>query len=94
MERCPTCQARLRDPALCARCKTDLSQVVAIETEAGRLLGQAIGLLAGDRPDEARTTLRKSLTLKREPLALALEGFLSRYRTEPTSPSGAARGEE
>lgn len=93
MERCPTCQARLRDPALCARCKTDLSQVVAIEAEARRLLGQAIGLLARDRPDEAGTTLRKSLNLKREPLALVLEGFLSRYRSQPTSPRGEAHGE-
>ena len=93
MEGCPTCQARLRDPALCARCKTDLSQLVAIETEAGRLLGKAIGLLAGDRSDEAGTILQKSLGLKREPLALALGGFLVRHRNEPTSSTGTGHGE-
>ncbi|MFM8442186.1 MAG: hypothetical protein ACKN9W_02455 [Methylococcus sp.] len=93
MERCPTCQARLRDPAFCARCKTDLAQAAAIETEARRLLGQAIDRLADNRSAEAGTILRKSLKLKREPLALALEGFLSRRLNQPTSPSGAAHGE-
>jgi len=76
MERCPTCQAQLREPPVCGRCQTDLSRSIAAEQAAGNQLRIAIEhWAAGDLP-AARQAVERSLLLKREPLAIALRGLL------------------
>lgn len=77
MDRCPTCQARLREPPVCGRCRTDLSLALAVEEEAAAKLRLAFARLAeGDMP-AARRAVEDSLRLKREPRAFALRGFLA-----------------
>lgn len=79
MERCPTCQARLREDPVCARCRTDLSLPLAAEAQACAKLHQAVALLGAGDAAAARQALEESLQLKRSPLALLLRGFLA-YR--------------
>jgi hypothetical protein len=80
MDRCPACQARLREPAVCARCQTDLSLAIAAEAAAEESLRQALeSWAAGARP-AARQALEQSISLKREPLALVLRDCLDRER--------------
>jgi hypothetical protein len=78
MERCPTCQARLKDAPVCPRCKTDLSSLLSIKAQAEGWLRQAFALLAAGDADQAFAAVEQSLRLKREPLALCLLGFLSK----------------
>lgn len=78
MERCPVCQARLKQDPACPRCRTDLSMLVAIENQAALKLGRAIAALAADNGVQALRTVEASLHLKRGPLASRLRGFLAR----------------
>ena len=78
MERCPTCQARLRGESVCGRCRTDLGLVLRAETLAATQLRAAIAHLAGGDEEAARRALEESLRLKRGPLALRLRDFLAR----------------
>jgi len=78
MERCPTCQARLRQDPVCPRCKTDLTQLMAIESDAADWLKQSVALLATGDEALALQAVEASLRLKREPLALLVQGFLLR----------------
>ncbi len=77
MERCPTCQARIRDASVCPRCRTNLTSLLAIESDAATWLRQAVGRLAAGEEAQALDAVENSLRLKREPLALSLRGFLS-----------------
>jgi len=78
MERCPTCQARLRQDPVCPRCKTDLSRLMAIESAASAWLNRSVVLLATGDEALALQAVEESLRLKREPLALLVQGFLLR----------------
>ncbi|MDD5036763.1 MAG: hypothetical protein PHE55_18700 [Methylococcaceae bacterium] len=77
MDRCPTCQARLREGPACHRCRTDLTRLRAIEAEGASRLRQAFALLARGERAGALRVVETSLGLKRDPLAQALLGFLS-----------------
>lgn len=76
MERCPTCQARLRQGPVCPRCRSDLTRSFEIEAQAVAKLRQAVARLAEGDDAQAVRALEASLRLKREPLALRLIGFL------------------
>lgn len=77
MERCPTCQARLREAPICGRCQTDLSLPLAVEGEAAAQLRLACARLAEGNTPAARLAVEESLRLKRETLAVVLRGFLA-----------------
>jgi len=76
MERCPTCQARLRQDPVCPRCKTDLTRLMAIEADAAAWLKRSVALLATGDEALALQAVEASLRLKQEPLALLVQGFL------------------
>ena len=78
MERCPTCQARLRQDTVCPRCKTDLSGLLAIESDAAIWLRRSVALLAAGDEAQALQAVENSLLLKRDPFASLLQGFLLR----------------
>lgn len=80
MDRCPTCQARLRNTPVCGRCQTDLSLSLAVEAVAGRCLQRALHTWAAGDIAAARQALDEALRLKRTPLAVALRGCLNRTR--------------
>jgi hypothetical protein len=77
MDRCPTCQARLRESPVCSRCQTDLSLPLAVEAEAAAQLRLAFARLAEGNTPAARLAVEESLRLKRGTLALVLRGFLA-----------------
>ena len=89
MDRCPTCQARLRDMAVCGRCQTDLSLSLAIEAAAGRLLQRGLDDWAAGDMAAAKQALDAALQLKRTPLASALRDFLTRTRGPAPARTGA-----
>lgn len=89
MDRCPTCQARLRESPVCGRCETDLRLPLAAEAEAARQLRRGLqAWLAGDRP-AAHGAVEKSLSLKR----VALAGVLLRFMADSRRPDPLAANE-
>ncbi len=78
MERCPTCQARLRQDPVCPRCKTDLSGLRLIESDAAIWLRRSVALLAAGDQAQALQAVDNSLRLKRDSFAFLLQGFLLR----------------
>jgi hypothetical protein len=78
MDRCPTCQARLREVSVCPRCKTDLGRLLSIQAQADAWLRLAVAHLAAGDEIQALHAVEASLRLKREPLAVILKGFLYR----------------
>ncbi|MGZ8219436.1 hypothetical protein [Methylomagnum sp.] len=80
MDRCPTCQARLREPPVCGRCQSDLTLPLAAEAEAAEHVRLALAHLAGGDMAAAREAVEESLRLKRGALAAALRGFLEAPR--------------
>lgn len=80
MDRCPVCQARLREPPVCARCQTDLGLALAAEAVAARRLCQALQCWAAGDREAARGALEQSLAARRQPLALALRECLKSGR--------------
>ena len=77
MERCPTCQARLRDESVCSRCRTDLRRPRAAKARARLRLREAVTHLTEGHDALAHRALDESIHLKREPLAIWLRKFLS-----------------
>lgn len=77
MERCPVCNARLKpDTSICPRCSTDLAIPLSIEHQAEYWCYQSLMRLGANHLGDAVAALEKSIQLKREPLALALQGFI------------------
>jgi hypothetical protein len=84
MERCPTCQARLKQDPICPRCRTDLSWLFRIESQAAARLRQAIGLLAAGEEAQALAVVEASLRLQRTPIGMALHGYLTHLAAPPS----------
>ena len=80
MERCPICKARLKETSICPRCTIDLSIPLSIENQAKSLCSQSVMLLGADHLGDAVQAIEQSIQLKREPLALAVQGFV-RYKS-------------
>ncbi|KHD07197.1 hypothetical protein PN36_09780 [Candidatus Thiomargarita nelsonii] len=78
MERCPVCKARLKaDTDNCSRCSTDLSMLLCIENQAKNFFYHALARFESDDLSAATRAVEQSLDLKREPLTLALQGFIA-----------------
>jgi len=76
MERCSVCKGRLQDNT-CSRCGADLTTLLTIEQQAVSQLHQALTQLSVGNLEGAVLAIERSLQLKREPMTLALYGFIN-----------------
>ncbi len=76
MERCPVCQARIRNGTNCPRCKTDLKTVIQSEKIAQQWLVKTIHYLQNNEIEPAIKALENSLWLNKTPLGLSVRQFL------------------
>lgn len=76
MERCPCCNARLRERTVCSRCKSDLSQLINSETMAQYWLFRAIHYCLEGDIKQGIAAIDVSLGLKRIRLAVIFREFL------------------
>ncbi len=76
MQRCPCCNARIRDSALCSRCRADLSAIIETEKAAGFWLFKAIQYRKESHIEKCIDALCFSLRLKKTTLAINLCDFL------------------
>ena len=76
MERCPCCNARLTETAICPRCQADLSSVLGCEQTARQWLINAIQFWYVHESKMAILALSKSIYLKRTLLALVFRDLI------------------
>ncbi len=76
MERCPCCNARLREPSLCPRCKTDLELLVRVEQAAQFWFAKAIQHFFTADYEHCIAGIAVSLNLKKTELAVAFREYL------------------
>ncbi len=63
MKRCPTCRARLHGGAVCHRCKTDLSTLLAVEESWRRHLEAGWRAVRDDDVETLRFHARRAFSL-------------------------------
>lgn len=76
MQRCPCCNARLRDTPLCPRCRANLSGVIGTEKSAEFWLYKAIQYRKENNIEKCLDALCFSLGLKKTSLAIQMNDFL------------------
>lgn len=76
MQRCPSCNARLRERTVCSRCKADLTIVFSIQQAAELWLSKAIQNCHAENIEQSITAINLSLTLKKTRLALVFREYL------------------
>jgi len=81
MERCPVCQARIRNKETCSRCKANLKTVIQSEKNAKHWLAKAIHYLQHNETESAINALEKSLWLNKTLLGVSVRHFLIRKQT-------------
>ena len=91
MDRCPNCRARVNGADHCRRCGMALDLLSKVEEAAEAQLRAALRYLAHGDSDAASTSLRRLLSLRREPLAEQLLIFADTLRTPPIHGQGDVR---
>jgi len=76
MDRCPCCNARLREAAICSRCKADLSAIICAGQSAQFWLSKAIHYCLERKTEQGITALNLSLSLKIIRMADVFRDFL------------------
>ncbi|ABM60940.1 zinc ribbon domain-containing protein [Halorhodospira halophila] len=77
MDRCPNCRARADDQAQhCRRCGMELALLRCTDQAADRRLQEGVRQMAAGDRGAAEEALQQVLTLRADPLARHLIGFL------------------
>lgn len=76
MERCPCCNARLKETIKCPRCQADLSNIIGSERSAQLWLSRAIQLWVERKTEQSLAALEISISLKKIKLAIVFRDFL------------------
>ncbi|MCI5138859.1 MAG: hypothetical protein D3922_10690 [Candidatus Electrothrix sp. AR1] len=76
MERCPVCQAWFKGMPVCRRCKSDLTDLIALEKQAEFIMVEAMQHLKSGNISRARQLCAHSETLQRTEFGSTLRGFL------------------
>ena len=76
MDRCPCCNARLRELVICPRCKADLSAIINAEQSARFWLNKAIHYCLEGQTEQSIGALNLSLGLNKTRVANAFRDFL------------------
>ncbi|BCG64333.1 MAG: hypothetical protein methR_P2106 [Methyloprofundus sp.] len=82
MERCPCCNARLRERIVCARCQADLSVLIHSAQAAEAWLSIAMDYLATGELEQSITALEFSLALNKTQLAFVFRDFMIEQQTQ------------
>lgn len=76
IERCPCCNARLKQAAVCTRCHADLNTVINSEKSAQFWLSQSIEYLINNKMEQSSFAINLSLRFKRTKVATTFHSFL------------------
>jgi len=76
MERCPCCNARLKEVVICPRCRADMSAVIGSEQAAEQYLAKAIQCWEQKEAAQSIAALMAALSLKKTRLTLLFRDYL------------------
>ncbi|GFO70979.1 hypothetical protein BJAS_P0156 [Bathymodiolus japonicus methanotrophic gill symbiont] len=76
MQRCPSCNARLKGRVICARCKADLTVLINAERSAQQWLTKAVEAYVAGNIEQSITALAISLSQHKTRLALVFREFI------------------
>ena len=76
MERCPCCNARLREAVICPRCQADLAAVIGSELSAQDWLSKAIEYCLESETEQSIEALGFSLSLKKTKMAVVFREYI------------------
>lgn len=76
MERCPCCNALLKNIRVCPRCQANLGSIIDSEQLAQHWLSKAIQYSAEKKIEQSLTALALSLHFKKTSLAIVFRDFL------------------
>ena len=76
MDRCPCCNARLKEVAICPRCKADLSVIINAGQSAQVWLTRAIHYFLESKTEQSIAALELSLCLNKTRMAEVFRDFL------------------
>jgi DNA-binding SARP family transcriptional activator len=76
MEYCPVCRARFKGMPVCRRCKSDLTDLIALENQAEYIMIQAMQHLRSGNISRARQLCAHSEILQCTEFGATLLGFL------------------
>ena len=76
MDRCPCCNARLRETVICPRCNADLGAIINAEQSARFWLSKAIHYCLKSKTEQSIAALDLSLCLKKTRMAEVFRDFL------------------
>ncbi len=82
IERCPSCNARLKQALCCPRCKADLSNIVSSEQSAQYYLSVAVQAMLNNNIEKSSVAISRSLHLKTTEIALIFRAFLIQQQTK------------
>lgn len=76
MDRCPCCNARLRERTVCSRCKSDLSVLIRTEQAAEFWFSKAMQYCLADNIEQSIAAIGVSLSLKKTQVAVVFREFI------------------
>ena len=76
MDRCPCCNARLREQSVCSRCKTELSDLIDSEQSAKDWLSMSMSFWAEGNVKQSVMALDYSLALHQTKIAQSFRDFM------------------
>ena len=82
MDRCPCCNARLREVVICPRCKADLSAIINAEQSAQFWLNKAIHYCLESKTEQSIASLHLSLCLNKTRMANVFRDFLIQQQSK------------
>ena len=76
MQRCPACNARLRERVICYRCRADLTALIGSDLAAQQWFTKAVEYYLTADMEQSITALAISLSLNKTSLALIFRKFI------------------
>ncbi len=84
MQRCPCCNARLKEAVNCPRCKADLAQIIRAQKWAERWHQKAIACYLNDEIQNCLDALTRSLNLQHSESAFLFRAFVIKQQEQNT----------
>jgi len=75
IERCPCCNAQLKQATTCPRCRADLNDIILVEQAAQYYLSDAITAMLNNDVEKTSLAINQSLKLKKTEMGLVVREF-------------------
>jgi len=82
IERCPCCNAQLKQATTCSRCRADLNEILLAEQAAQYCLFDAIKAMLNNDVEKTSIAINQSLRFNKTEIALVFREFFIQQQSE------------